>query len=249
LDFASCIGSLIYLSQTWTDIIFAVTKLAKFTKKPGNRHFAALVHLLRYLRDNNNFGIRFFSDFTTSPLYHHLREHKLPTDQLLVIMCDSSWNDDVDTGRSTGCFRIFCMGGIVDHSSNMPDPIAMSSAKGEYNQTCVATMALLHISMFLKNFELRDEGAERTNLPMILDSNSAIAIANSFKDTKHTRHIIRRFHFVRSMIDKKFIIPLWITTKGQLADIGMKNLGAESYLLMLPICLSKISVAGSVQEG
>jgi hypothetical protein len=51
------------------------------------------------------------------------------------------------------------------------------------------------------------------------------------------------------MIDKQFVIPLWIMTKGQLADIGSKVLGAESYVPMLPICLSKISVEGTVQEG
>jgi hypothetical protein len=60
---------------------------------------------------------------------------------------------------------------------------------------------------------------------------------------------MRRYHFVRSMIDKEFIIPLWITTKGQLADLGTKILGTEQYLLMLPICISKISVQGSAQEG
>jgi hypothetical protein len=51
------------------------------------------------------------------------------------------------------------------------------------------------------------------------------------------------------MINKTFIIPLWITTKGQLADIGTKVLGTETYILMLPICMSKINVEGSVQEG
>jgi len=51
------------------------------------------------------------------------------------------------------------------------------------------------------------------------------------------------------MIDKQFVIPVWITTKGQLADIGTKVLGTESYVLTLPICLSKLRVEGSVQEG
>jgi hypothetical protein len=57
LDYASCIGSLIYLSQTHSDIIFAVNKLARYMQKPGKIHIEALVHLLRYLRDNNNFGV------------------------------------------------------------------------------------------------------------------------------------------------------------------------------------------------
>jgi hypothetical protein len=88
-------------------------------------------------------------------------------------MSDLSWNDDVDTGRSTGCFLIFYMGGIVDHSSNMPDPIAMScSAEAEYNQSCRATMALMHISMVLNNLVLKDEDQEHANITLILDSSS-----------------------------------------------------------------------------
>ena len=216
LDYSSCIGSLIYLSQTRTDIIFAVNKLAKYMRKPGKAHFEALIHLLRYLRDNNHYGVRFFSDYSRAPLYMHLISNKITSDQLLIVMSDSSWNDDVDKGRSTGCFLIFYMGGIIDHSSNMPDPVAMSSAEAEYNQSCIATMALMHISMVLNNFELKDEDQERNNIPLILDSSSAIAIGNSFRDTKHTRHIMRRFHFVQSMIDKNFITPLWITIKAQL---------------------------------
>jgi hypothetical protein len=162
-----------------------------------------------------------------APLYQHLQSNQLPTDQLLVVMSESSWNDDVDTRRSTGCFLKFYMGGVIDHSSNMPGPVALSSAKGEYNQACVATMALMHIAMVINNFELLEEDHMRTGIPLILDSSSAIAIGNSFKDTRHTRHIMRRFHFVRSMIDKNFIIPLWITTKGQLADLGTKILGTD----------------------
>jgi hypothetical protein len=162
-----------------------------------------------------------------APLYQHLQSNQLPTDQLLVVMSESSRNDDVDTGRSIGCFLKFYMGGVIDHSSNLPGPAALSSAKAEYNQACVATMALMHIAMVINNFELLEEDHMRTGIPLILDSSSAIAIGNSFKDTRHTRHIMRRFHFVRSMIDKNFIIPLWITTKGQLADLGTKILGTD----------------------
>jgi hypothetical protein len=101
----------------------------------------------------------------------------------------------------------------------------------------------------IEQFELIDEDEQRHEIPLILDSSSAIAIGSLFKDTKHTRHIMRRFHFVRSMLDKSFIILLWITTKGQLADIGTKVLGTETYSTLLPICMSRISIEGSVQEG
>ncbi len=46
IDFASCIGSLIYLGMTCCDIIRAVNKLAKFSCCTGKQHFEALLHLL-----------------------------------------------------------------------------------------------------------------------------------------------------------------------------------------------------------
>ncbi len=46
LDYASCIGSFIYLSLTRTDILFAVNKLARYMRKQGKVHYDALMHLL-----------------------------------------------------------------------------------------------------------------------------------------------------------------------------------------------------------
>jgi hypothetical protein len=46
IDYASCIGSLIYLTMTRCDITFAVNKLAKFSKRPGKVHFEAMLHVL-----------------------------------------------------------------------------------------------------------------------------------------------------------------------------------------------------------
>jgi hypothetical protein len=77
-------------------------------------------------------------------------------------MSDSSWNDDADSIRSTGCFLIYYMGGIVDHSSNLPDPVAISLAEAEYNQACIARMVLLHIFMAINNLELLEEYHPRT---------------------------------------------------------------------------------------
>jgi hypothetical protein len=39
LDYTSCIGLFIYLFQTSIEIIYAVNKLAKYIRKPGEVHF------------------------------------------------------------------------------------------------------------------------------------------------------------------------------------------------------------------
>jgi hypothetical protein len=248
IDFASCVGALIYLAITRTDILHAVNKLAKYTRKPGKTHFDALIHTLRYLRDNCNLGVTFYSDVTRSPVYQILKEQQLATNHFLFTFSDSSWNDDIDTGRSTGAFLVYYMGGIVDHSSNLPDPIALSSAEAEYNESCIACMATNHLSMMLDEFEVRSSRDIRQPVPIILDSSSAIAMGNSFKDTKHTRHIMRRYHFVREGVASKKFILFWITTDLQLADIGTKQTPGPRHKLLTNLLLVNLKKS-SAQEG
>jgi hypothetical protein len=44
-------------------------------------------------------------------------------------------------------------GGIMDHSSHLPDQVAMSSAKVEYNEGCITFMATCHLRMLLAELE------------------------------------------------------------------------------------------------
>jgi len=239
IDFASCIGSLIYLSMTRTDIIFAVNKLAKYTRKPGKVHFEALIHLLRYLRDNSLYGIWFYSVIEESPIYQMLTAQSIAEKHFLFGFMDSSWNDDQDSGRSTGCFVIIYMGGIVDHSSNMPDPVALSSAEAEYNEGCVAFMAASHLQMLLCEFEgITDEDMAATTI--YFDSKSAIAMGADYKDTKHMRHIMRRFHYVRENIASNHFTSKWISTEFQIADIGTKNNDGPRHKFLVHLTMVKV---------
>jgi len=248
LDYASCIGALIYLALTRTDIIFSVNKLAKFTKRAGENHLKALVHLLRYLRDHILLGVRYYSDISFAPVTKLLKEHSHELTDLFYAFSDSSWNDDVDNGRSTGCFLIYYMGGIVDHSSNLPDPVALSSAEAEYNQCCLACMATSHLRMFLDELESLPSESPSPATAIFLDSSSAIAMGNSFRDTKHTRHILRRYHFVRVGVEANRYKLLWIATLGQLADIGTKQLPGPLMETMTTYTLVHTQDS-SVQEG
>ncbi len=85
----------------------------------------ALLHLLRYLRDNMYLGLKFYSDITMSPITRLLSSNGISLNNPLCTFTDLSWNDDTDTDRSSGCFMIFYMGGVVEHSSNMPDLVAL----------------------------------------------------------------------------------------------------------------------------
>ena len=51
-----------------------------------------------------------------------------------------------------------------------------------------------------------------------------MAISDSFRDTKRTRHILRQFHYVRYQVDGGWCSLHWVPTDLQLADALSKAL-------------------------
>jgi len=128
-----------------------------------------------------------------------LQNQNFQENHLFFGFTDSSWNDDQDSRRSTRCYIITYMGGMVDHSFNMPDPVALSSAEAEYSEGCVAFMSASHLRMLLCELE----GTTDEKMPpmtIYFNSKSAIAISANYKDTQHTRHIMRCYHYVQHNI-------------------------------------------------
>ena len=60
-------------------------------------------------------------------------------------------------------------------------------------------MALAHFRMLIHEFLNKDPDIVPEEAPLIfLDGKSAMCMDKNGKDTKHTRHISRRMHFVRN---------------------------------------------------
>ena len=117
---------------------------------------------------------------------------------------DSSWQDCPDTGRSTGAYIIFYQGVSIDHGTHVPGPVSKSSAESEYNAECTTGMALAHFRMLIHKVLNENPDMVPEEAPLIvLDSKSDMCMAKNGKDTKHTRHIARRMHFVRNGVKCK----------------------------------------------
>ena len=230
LNYRSVIGALLYVSCcTRPDIAYAVNKLAKFSNNPGIVHFRGLLHLIGYLKNTSTKGLRFFSNYEDSSIYKLLSEHDISTtNQSVITFTDSSWNDCIDTGRSTGGNVTFNQGGAVDYGSHLPVPVAMSSGEAEYISAAVACMRASHLRML--TYDMRFLGSENYDgdnmncepARIIIDNEAAIAMAKCNKDTAGNRHVARRFHYVRqgtALNEHQFH---WIGTKYQLADVLTK---------------------------
>jgi len=205
LDFRSAVCSLLYLAiSTRGDILFIVNKLAKACLNPGRKDFEALLHLFGYLRAEPAWGSKFYAQPEESPVNTILRKHKVPKTEL-VVFTDASWQDCPDTGRSTSGFLIFYRGGVIEASSTLQIPVAMSSCEAEVMSACSGSMAASHVHMLL--YDMKYLGTKQYNekqlaLPnpptvIMVDNESACKMSLSDKLTKHTRHISRRYHYMR----------------------------------------------------
>ena len=245
LHYRSIIGALLYVSCcTRPDICFAVNKLAKYANNPGVIHFRALLHLLGFLKNSSNKGLRFYSNTKASPLYQLLKENNIQiSEDTTITFTDSSWNDCVDTGRSTGGNLSLTQGGAVDYGSHLPVPVAMSSGEAEYISAAVACMKASHLRMLI--YDLRSLGSESYNgddikcepSRIIVDNEAAISMARCNKDTAGNRHVARRYHYVRQGTTLKEHVFEWIGTKNQLADILTKSSNAITFSPLWSIIL------------
>ena len=80
-------------------------------------------------------------------------------------------------------------------------------------------MGTTHLMILLNELE---QDYIHDPVSIYLDSSSAIAIGKSFNDTKHTHHILRRYHYVRAGIGAKQFNLQWINTVNELTDIETK---------------------------
>ena len=51
---------------------------------PGKVHFEGLIHLLRYIRDNKNFGLKYYADLNDAPVTDLLRQAIIKTKNHLM---------------------------------------------------------------------------------------------------------------------------------------------------------------------
>jgi hypothetical protein len=141
------------------------------------------------------------------------------------------------------------MGGIINHSSNLPDPVALLSAEVEYNEGCLAFMATSHLHMLLYEMEgICESTMEATNV--YFDSKSVIAMGTSYCDTKHTRHIMRQYHYVREVIASNRFASKWISTVVQIANIGTKQTPGPRHTFLMELIHIKVKdQQRQIQEG
>ena len=67
-------------------------------------------------------GLKYHADMNDAPVSDLLRQASIKTENQLMDFSDCSWQDCLDTSRSTGVCILFYQDGPIDHGTHVPGP-------------------------------------------------------------------------------------------------------------------------------
>lgn len=216
--YKEAVGSLIYLMiGSRPDIAYSVGKLSQFMDAYDKTHWAAVKHILRYLKGTLDLGIT----------YHGNGTNKLEG------FCDSDYAGDQETRKSTSGFIFMMNGGAVSWSSKLQRVIALSTTEAEYISLAEATKQSMWLRQILIELEQYQDAT-----PINCDNQGALKLVQNPQSHQRTKHIDVRYHYVRDMQQNGMINVKYLATEEQLADILTKSLPGPRFKYCLKlICM------------
>ncbi|CAL9001481.1 unnamed protein product [Prunus brigantina] len=224
------VGSLLYLTTTRQDIMFSASLLARFMHSPSKKHYGAAKRVLRYIQGTIDYGI----------------EYAAGKSALLIGYCDSDWSGSEEDMKSTSGYAFSFGSGVFSWASIKQHSVALSTTEAEYVSAAEATSQAIWLRFVLEDFG--EEQATATTL--FCDNTSAIAMSKNPVFHQRSKHIRRKFHFIRDAIQDGEIDLVYCKGEEQIADIFTKALSKDrfSYLRSLLGVKSVTNLEGSVEK-
>lgn len=205
VPYRQAVGSLMFLATvTRPDISHAVGVASRFLNSPNNAHWNAVKRIIRYLIGTPNHGIEFDKNGNTN----------------LCGFTDSDYASDTQTRRSTSGYVYKLCNGPITWSSKRQPTVTLSTTEAEYVAAAQATKEAIWLQKLLLDIQ------EEVTKPTILnvDNQSSIKLIRNPEFHNRTKHIDIQYHFVREKYEDGHIVPIYVNTLEQQADILTKAL-------------------------
>ncbi|GJU37865.1 retrovirus-related pol polyprotein from transposon TNT 1-94 [Tanacetum coccineum] len=206
--YRSMIGSLMYLTASRPDIMFAVCACARFQVSPKTSHLLAVKRIFRYLKGKPSLGLWYSKD---SPLE-------------LVAYTDSDYAGATLDRKSTTGGCQFLGNRLISWQCKKQTVVATSTTEAEY----VAAASCCGQVLWIQN-QLLDYGYNFMNTVIYIDNTSTICIIENPVQHSKTKHIEIRHHFIRDCNAKKLIQMAKIDTQLNVADLLTKGFDAGRF--------------------
>ncbi|XP_048491346.1 uncharacterized mitochondrial protein AtMg00810-like [Beta vulgaris subsp. vulgaris] len=207
------VGKLIYLSLTRPDVTFTIHVLSRFMHQPTTVHMQAAKRVLRYFSGSISQGIL---------LANSSQAH-------LQAFCDNDWAGCASTRRSTSGFCILLGNSPISWKSKRQSVVARSSAEAEYRSMTLTICEVMWLKQLFKGLGV----THMDKTPLYCDNQAALAIASNPVHHEKTKHVDIDCHFIRDKTSEGVIVPSYVPSKQQVADVFTKLLSIQQHQKLL----------------
>ncbi|GKA42435.1 hypothetical protein Tco_0735095 [Tanacetum coccineum] len=210
--YRSMIGSLMYLTSSRPDIMFAVCACSRFQVQPKASHMHAIKRIFRYLKGQPTLGLWYPKD---SPMD-------------LIAYSDSDYAGASLDRKSTtgGCQFLGCR--LISWQCKKQTIVANSTTEAEY----IAASNCCGQVLWLQN-QLLDYGYNFMQTKIHVDNESAICVVKNHVYHSKTKHIEIRHHFIRDSYEKRLIEMVKIHTDYNVADLLTKAFDVTRFQFLI----------------
>lgn len=203
VPYQKLIGSLMYLAVlTRPDIAYAVSYLSQFNSCYNVNCYNYAKRILRYLQCTKNYCLKYSSN-----------------DIGLQGFVDSDWASDVIDRKSYTGFCFVMSGSAISWQSRKQKSVSLSSTEAEYTALSEASRE----AVYLRNL-MHEITRKFYVIDLHCDNQSALKLASSHQTHNRTKHIDVRYHYVRDVVDYKYVKIKYIPTEDMPADLLTKGL-------------------------
>ena len=197
-NYRSLVGKLLfYIVKVGPECANAGRDLARHMSNPGEEHWKAMGRMAGYLKGKAVHG--------------HIM--KKPEKLMVVNYTDASYGVKSVSGM------ICTIGGtVVSWSSRTQKITTLSSTEAEYIALGECAQELKFVCMLLQEIGVGEFPGK-----IFEDNEGAIFLAKNQQVSMRTKHIDVRYHFVRDLVESKFLTLEYVPTEDNYADIMTKN--------------------------
>ncbi|XP_056685163.1 secreted RxLR effector protein 161-like [Spinacia oleracea] len=201
VPYASAVGSIMYaMVCTRPDVAYALSMCSRYQSNPGEAHWMAAKNILKYLRRTKDDFLVYGGD----------------NELVATGYTDASFQSDKDDFRSQSGF-IFCLnGGAVSWKSSKQSTIADSTTEAEYIAASDAAKEAVWIKKFIS--ELGVVPSIENGIELYCDNNGAISQSKEPRSHQKSKHVLRRFHLIREIVERGDVKVSKVHTEDNVAD-------------------------------
>ena len=212
IPYASAVGSLMYaMLCTRLDICLAVGMVSRYHSNPGQEHWIAVKHIIKYLKRTRDYMLVYQANSLVR-LGHGYT--------------DSDFQSDKDCRKSTSGYAFTLGSGAISWTSIKQSCIVDSTMEAEYVAASEATKE----AVWLKNFLLDLGVVPSMQLPITLYCDNSGAVANLKEPRTHKKgmHIRHKYHLIRDVVKRGDVVVTKIASANNLTNPFTKSLPAKT---------------------